>query len=109
MEFWKALWRGEVALVRTYWIYGVLASIILFSIPSLILDELAIWESDDTTVLVGLLIYSLVIAPAYIIFISVAVWRSANNYIGSYWWAGLAKVVVVLGILSFVVEFIKGF
>ena len=53
------------------------------------------------------LVYA-VLVVAYGIFIAVAIWRSADNYRGSAWWSGLSKVAVVLSLLRFVGELLKG-
>ena len=108
MDFIRALWRGEVALIKTYWIYGTLGMLLLFGIPSIIFEESGFYETEDPTLLIVVLAHAL-FAVVYTIFISVAIWRSATNYMGSAWWAGLAKVAVVIGVLRFIAEIVKEF
>lgn len=106
MDFLKALWRGEVALGKTYWLYGAVGSLLLFGIPGIIFGVSGLYERTDPVALFTLVIYGFVLAPAYTIFISVAIWRSSNNYHGNQLLAVLAKVAVVFGILSWINEFI---
>ena len=109
MVFLKALWQGEVALIKTYWLYGALGSFLLLGIPVIVFELSGVYGTTDLATLITLFIYSLVFVPAYIIFVSVAIWRSANRYTGSVWWAGLAKLAVVVGIGRWIMEFAKEF
>jgi len=89
------LWCGEVTLVKTYWLWGVLANIVLnivVGLSPLINETLVIIASAFTVV--------------YAIFISVAIWRSATRYEGKVLWKYLAKVAVILPLLGFGVGFI---
>ena len=102
MEFLGSLWRGDAGLAKTYWIYGAIGSLIFFAIPGAL--QAGLWVSDSQNAALGAfsLFYRFGFAPAYVVFISVAIWRSANTYRGNSLWAKLAKVAVVLGILEFV-------
>jgi hypothetical protein len=101
----KSLWRGDVRLVVTYWLYGVVGSLLL-SIPLIVLDEIEPAISPQLAVLV--LAYG-VVWIAYHFLIIVAIWRSATKYKGSVWWAGLAKFAAVLLALRIIFESFKAF
>lgn len=102
MEFLGSLWRGDAGLAKTYWIYGAIGSLIFFAIPGAL--QAGLWVSGSENAALGAfsLFYSFGFAPAYVVFISVAIWRSAARYQGNPLWAKLAKLAVVLGILEFV-------
>ena len=109
MDFLKALWRGEVALVKTYWLFGAVGSLLLLEIPEIFFEVSGLNETTDPVALVTLATYGLILAPAFTIIISVAIWRSANRYTGSIWWAGLAKLSVVTSIVRFIMGIAEEF
>ncbi len=80
------LWRGEVSLAKTYWLYGTVIPI-LFAV--LIIVPLFIIESVFFVYL--LYAYSL----PYGSFMMVAIWRSSGNYNGSKIWAFLARLTCI--------------
>ncbi len=98
--------RGNLSLAISYWgflfSWGVIASVIF-----------VILEKSKDDVLVGL--FSIFTLALYV-YLYIGTWRSAENYkkekikkkLG-YGWAIAAQVVMVLGIIRFVVEFIKAF
>lgn len=89
------LWSGEVALIKTYWLWGVLVSIVLsfgVGIAPLINQTLAMVISA--------------FAVMYAIFISVAIWKSATRYEGKPFWKYLAKIAVILPLIGVVVSYI---
>lgn len=100
MEFLGSLWRGDAGLAKTYWIYGAIGSFIFFVVPGAL--QAGLWVSGSQNAALGAfsLFYSFGFAPAYVVFISVAIWRSASRYQGNPLWAKLAKLAVVLGILE---------
>ncbi len=105
MDFLKALWRGEVALVKTYWLFGAIGSLLFLEIPEIFFEVSGLHETTDPAALVTLAIYGLILAPAFTILISVAIWRSATRFTGSIWWAGLAKLAVVANLVRFIMGF----
>ena len=99
--FFNLLWRGEITLVRTYWVFGVLFYSLL-EIPSYLIVP-AISNSPDVepsaSFVFGMTAYAIFVL-AYTVFVSVAIWRSAGNYKGSEIWAVLARVMVVIGLIQ---------
>lgn len=83
-QYFRRLWRGEIPLPETYWIWGVAFSLIqgilVHFIPRVI----------DVMLLPFL--------TAYSAFIWVATWRSSGRYAGPRIWAELARLAVVVGI-----------
>lgn len=79
MALIRDLWRGDVPLVKTYWLFGVVAGIFFR------------------------------IAFAYGVFISFATWKSANKYRGQQRYAILAKVAVIWGAAILIKEALEIF
>lgn len=84
----QRIWNGELPLVKVYWLYGVVfgAFVAIFSVLI----------KDYPTALI-LLTFALI---PYQILVFVGIWRSADAYTNKKLWAVLAKVHVVLGIIS---------
>ena len=90
MNIVMALWRGQVPLARTAWIYGGVLLIALLS-PVIVLTALrSPWIHSP--LMIPLCLFALL----YSAFIAVAIWRSANNYGGWVAWRALAKGSVVV-------------
>jgi len=87
----KSLWRGDVPLVRAYWVFGILGPLLL-EIPLIIWEKYQPMEAIVT-------VYT-VITILYLAFIVVAVWSSANKYKGWYMWAALAKLGMITNVVS---------
>lgn len=95
MNLIRALWRGNIPLAKTYWLYGFLV-LLLLNLPLIIIETYPPNPSTLATVLVGA---NTLIILIYCVFILVAVWRSASNYTGYKYWAGLAKFWVIMVLL----------
>ncbi len=97
MALMKDLWHGDIPLVRTYWLFGVLPTIFFNMVFSYIQGQNAIVASRLAAVcfLGMVLIYYI-----YSGFIYVAIWRSANKYKGMARYAILAKVAVIFGVMA---------
>lgn len=95
MNLLRDLWRGDVPLVKTYWIYGVLVSAVL----GVLLNVLFRMQSTG-------LVFTLVwmTATVYGVFIAIAVWRSAGKFQGQKVWMILARVMAVLSILRTIIN-----
>ena len=84
------LWRGEVSLSVTYWVWGVLVNILTRA-----LIVFAVLVTHARSVVLGLGLLYIV----YGLFMFVAIWRSAGRYGGRRIWADLARVSLVLVIV----------
>lgn len=90
----KKIWNGELPLVKVYWIYFVLAGVLLR-----ILVEIG--NSLVSINHLQLFSYLLIaIAIPYQILVSVGIWRSAEAYTQGKVWAVLAKIAAVIGLLA---------
>lgn len=84
--FIKKLIDGDFSLAKTYWLYGVVGSIVL----NLFLLLPTMSGSMPLLVSAGL------ISIAYAIVVLTGIWNSASKYTGSMFWSVLAKIIVVL-------------
>ena len=89
----RDLWRGNVELVKTFWIFGF-GAWVAFAILFAFIE----YQSSGMTIGIGpLLILGLMFFYfVYMSFINVAVWRSANKYRGSKTYMILAKFMVIV-------------
>lgn len=100
-------WRGDYSLGISYWVFGSLLTVVVVAIATMIGSTS---DSHD----LGAESSGFIILTSYIFFIAltiwqlVGIWRSADKHHqrgGKRIWAGLAKVMVVLGLFSAVAEF----
>ncbi|MBT3905364.1 MAG: hypothetical protein HOB79_17010 [Rhodospirillaceae bacterium] len=85
------VWRGELALWKTFWLFGVGGGL-LFGLP-IFGALLALTDvPDDHTA--SIFLFALGFLFVYLAWIFVGIWRSANKYQGDPAWAVLAKIVV---------------
>lgn len=105
--FFTRLFRGDISLPITYWVFGVLIGNVAFQI---ILKVIEFKYIDIATSQVGswAVIAFYWLAIGYSIFMLIAIWRSAGKYKGKAVWAGLARVAVVLGTLVLIGNLIIG-
>ena len=100
MKLIKDLWHGDVPLVMTYWVYGIIfGNIAGYSI--LYLMDGAIVNDMISGVLILYIVFI-----ALLVHILVSIWRSSSNYIStkksegnSAFWGYAAKVMVALAVL----------
>jgi len=89
----RDLWQGDVPLVKTFWLFGVVVGVgfaIVFAYIEYQSEGLS--EGFGFAYIIGSRLFCFV----YVVFINIAIWRSANKYRGPKWWAILAKVMVVV-------------
>ena len=85
------LWRGDVPLVITYWGFGVVGTLSIYGISSVIIEAY-------TNKFLAL--YLLAMMVFYQLFVSVSVWRSSKKYRGKNVYAILAQAAVFIGWFS---------
>ncbi len=90
-NFIARLWNGEESLSRVFWeyamIYGTLASVIASGLTfAALAADWPVW-----TVMVAYFLNS-----PYTVFVTVAVWRSAERYRGPAHWAHAARIAIVV-------------
>ena len=86
-----SLWRGNVPLVITYWGFGVVGTLSIYGIASVIIEAF-------TNKFLAL--YLLAMMVFYQLFVSVSVWRSSKKYQGKNVYALLAQAAVFIGWFS---------
>jgi hypothetical protein len=91
----RRLWRGEIPLPETYWIWGVACNLI----------QVIVVQVLKPPPLIDFILFPFLIA--YRVFIWVAIWRSSGHYAGPRYWAGLARVAVVGGIVMVLLIFFR--
>ena len=89
------LWRGQVPLAKTGWLYGLLG-ILCLAIPLTLITGLG--YQQEVPVLMLLLSVAILV---YAIFMGIAIWRSASNHKGHLAWKYLAK-----GSILFIVVYV---
>lgn len=94
MAFMQQMRSGELGLAKTFWLYGVLGSVVwqimfvstmLFVVPAFIIGPLWIY---------------------YIVINLIGVWNAAKTYQGPGIWSILAKIAVALNILMIAIMII---
>ncbi|MFQ5971161.1 MAG: hypothetical protein ACE5Q3_02450 [Alphaproteobacteria bacterium] len=107
-----ALWRGEIGLARTFWLYGWFGAFLL-KLPSFLLELTYPWFRIMTAAetpgfgMLQIYVISSWIPFGWILFMLVPIWRSASNYQGPLRWAVLAKVSVGLSALLVLLRIIQ--
>jgi len=86
-----SLWRGNVPLVITYWGFGVVGTLSIYGIASVIIEAF-------TNKFLAL--YLLAMMVFYQLFVSVSVWRSSKKYQGKNVYALLAQAAIFIGWFS---------
>lgn len=93
------LLHGDIELWKAYWL--------LFAGGTFFLSLVEIWVAKKTNKPWILLAVSFMLR-SYIIIVGIGVWSSANNYIGTVFWAYAAKFVVVIAVLRSFILIIMG-
>ena len=89
MELPKALWRGEVSLAKTFWLFGWGVSFVLFISEIVIIYLIShlspISKNEDLIpYIIGHFIYWIIMVfhCFYYPFILICIWKSSNKYPG---------------------------
>ena len=94
MALIKALWRGDISLAKTFWLFG-------FGV-NLLLTVVFLYLNSQPAILSNALgrIFFFSLVAFYVIygsFVLIAIWRSANKYQGLQRISILAKIMVIIG------------
>jgi hypothetical protein len=99
MNLIRNLWRGDIPLVKTYWLFGVIAGIFFNIVFAYIEYQSTVFSKGFGPMFVlGLVVFVF----TYSVFISFAIWRSANKYQGIQRYVILAKIAVILGMMALI-------
>ena len=91
----RTLWEGNVPLVKVFWQWGVLGRVIL-GIPVFFIGFLVARGAFFSPGAISIIVVYDLLVFAYVVFISVAIWRSAGKYQGPKRWTILARFAVVM-------------
>lgn len=104
----RRLWRGEVPMWRVFFVYWVLP-LVVFSVYAGVLEtpQAQTWllqqfaNPDDTGryVMAGMRLLAFCFF-AYMIFIVVAIWKSAMNFAGPRFWSYLVRACMIFYMIS---------
>jgi hypothetical protein len=106
-------WRGELSLPVSYWVNGVLATIVTFLTIFGLRYVIALYKVNYAALIYWAL--SIVVVTAVVIWQNVGIWRSADRYTakgwasGSKFWSTLAKLMVIIGTVNLASEYQKTF
>ena len=83
-------WRGEITLWRSYWLVGELLNalfiLMIFNIEIYVFDNNQFSNALPFLDFTNFSLLSRVIIIAWTLFITIGIWRSAENYTGSFLW-----------------------
>ena len=89
----RDLWRGNVSLAKTYWLFGVVVGVCYAIVFAYIeYQSRGLSEGLGPVFIIALRLSCFL----YAMFINIAIWRSANKYRGPKHWAVVAKVIVLV-------------
>jgi len=86
----RRLWRGKVRLPVSFWLYGVVIGAALSQLAfrlNIVRPPRAAWIDIAAPA-------ATFIAGVYMLFVAVAIWRSADRYAGPVVWSIAAKLSV---------------
>lgn len=89
----RQMWRGELGLSKTGWIYGLLGMLCL-AVPLTLMTSLG-YQNEFPMLALLLSVYILV----YAVFMGVSIWRAASKHTGHPAFAWLAKGSILFIIL----------
>ena len=87
------LWRGELRLAESFWLWGVIGTAALSFASQFFLTRLIIGGFISN--LLAFVYLLIAVGIAYLALVAVGIWRSAARYAGVRIWAWLSRGVVV--------------
>ena len=96
-NFFVKFWNGDLSLPMSYWLVGVVFSVVVGFVIVVIVIAAGLHEDA----MFGFLI------PWYI-YTTVGIWRSSDKYKGPKFWAILAKIAIIFGVLSALSQLLTG-
>ena len=97
MQYLKSLWNGELALWKSFWVFGVVVLFALNIASSIFLSEFLVSNPSAGGFFIGIYV---IIVWGYTGLAYVGIWRSANKYNGFQLWAYAAKLRILLNIAA---------
>ena len=96
-NFVTNLYRGNYSLATTFWLFGLLGSIIVTIAAILVISSGIFYIIHEALAPLDWIMYfgARILHPAYLIALTFGLWRSANKYDGPSIWVLLAKCCVI--------------
>ena len=88
MDLLKKFYAGDIILWKSYWLGGVLFSLLVVAVAGLIMLSTGI-------ITLGKIFYG-----AWMIVSTIGVWRSSDKYKGPRYWSILAKIGIIAGLIQ---------
>jgi hypothetical protein len=92
-NLFKSIWQGEIELCKLFWIYGVVAVILIPLVSPYLMLIIALIFPNISYTLYAYLFLFLYIPYGFVVIIGI--WRSADNYQGPKKWAICAKLITI--------------
>ena len=83
MNIINNFFKGQISLWKSFWVIGIISYLIVVFIA-------------DSILFPNSLYYQMLTVGIWLIFFSIGVCKSANNYQGSKWWSNLAKLFILV-------------
>ena len=97
-NFFVRFWNGQLSLPMSYWGVGVGIGILFSILVVIIIVMLGMHDDAMWGFIIPFQIYTVV-----------GIWRSSDKYKGPKFWAILAKIAVVIGIISNFASMLTGY
>tara|TARA_B100000965_G_C19517222_1_gene724755 strand:- start:731 stop:1051 length:321 start_codon:yes stop_codon:yes gene_type:complete len=97
-NFFVRFWNGQLSLPMSYWGVGVGIGILFSILVVIIIVMLGMHDDAMWGFIIPFQIYTVV-----------GIWRSADRYKGTKLWAILAKIAVVIGVISNFASMLTGY
>ncbi len=91
----KRLWAGQLPLEQAFWHYAVGYGLLINLVTSMAFLALIAREAN-----LALVVLAFALPVPYNVIVTVAVWRSANEYRGPKKWADMARVGTVIWLVA---------
>lgn len=89
------VWRGQLSLPMTYWVWGVLGNRVTFALV------LAILSATTSAIVASTMLMAY---ASYFVFVAVAIWRSSARYAGPRVWRDLSRISLSLSTVRVLAE-----
>ncbi len=102
MNYMRSLWKGDVPLWKTFWLFGIVG----FPVLSYAIDflNLALIKNIPSASIYFVYAFA-AISVVYLCFLLVAIWKSSTKYPGPITWNYLSKLAVISVVAANVYSF----
>ena len=107
-NFVVAHWRGDLSLGVTYWVTGVIFTV-LFVMARKATEDYVASHGLGVHGTGALVVFLFAVSAGFVLWQMVGIWRSASKHVGrrgKAFWSAAAKFMVVIGVLRFGADFV---